>query len=151
MSNHWAVNCEHLHADKMIIQVDVTKFKVQPFRSYKICITMEEDYIKDIQMDPVCTHLFSFEKSVPYENEKDLEAREEIVDGIHENDINSVIKHQLDNIENYLKDDSKASLRKTALKIYKEEDLLSNRSDANCSCRFLLLTIISFFNTNFSY
>merc|ERR550519_1626810 len=33
----WAVNCEEEErGDKMIIEVDVTKFRVQPFRSYKV-------------------------------------------------------------------------------------------------------------------
>jgi len=65
-SNSWAITCEHEDADKMVIEVDVTKFRVQPFKSYKVCISLEEDYSWEMQMEEVCTHLFSFEKSVPY-------------------------------------------------------------------------------------
>merc|ERR1712179_190766 len=55
----------------MVIEVDVTKFRVQPFRSYKVCISLE-DYITDSYLDEVCTHLFSFEKYVPYVPEEEV-------------------------------------------------------------------------------
>ena len=63
----------------MVIEVDVTKFRVQPFRSYKVCISLE-DYITNSYLDEVCTHLFSFEKYVPYvpEEEVDDKAVEEV-------------------------------------------------------------------------
>ena len=77
--NSWAVNCEEEEqGDKMIIEVDVTKFRVQPFRSYKVCISLE-DYITDTFIDEVCTHLFSFEKYVPYVPEEEVEEEEEKV------------------------------------------------------------------------
>ena len=64
--NSWAVNCEEGElGDKMAIEVDVTKFRVQPFKSYKVCISLE-DSSTDSHLDEVCTHLFSFEKYVPY-------------------------------------------------------------------------------------
>ena len=64
--NSWAVNCEEGElGDKMVIEVDVTKFRVQPFKSYKVCISLE-DSPTDSHLDEVCTHLFSFEKYVPY-------------------------------------------------------------------------------------
>ena len=59
--NSWAVNCEEGLGDKMVIEVDVTKFRVQPFKSYKVCISLE-----DLPTDSeVCTNLFSSEKYVP--------------------------------------------------------------------------------------
>ena len=64
--NSWAVNCEEGElGDKMVIEVDVTKFRVQPFKSYKVCISLE-DSPTDSHLGEVCTHLFSFEKYVPY-------------------------------------------------------------------------------------
>jgi len=64
--NSWAVTCEEGElGDKMVIEVDVTKFRVQPFRSYKVCINLE-DSPTNSHLDEVCTHLFSFEKYVPY-------------------------------------------------------------------------------------
>ena len=63
--NSWAINCEKGElGDKMVIEVDVTKFRVQPFKSYKVCISLE-DSSTDSNLDEVCTHLFSFEKYVP--------------------------------------------------------------------------------------
>ena len=56
------------------IDVDVTKFKVQSFKSYKVCISID-DYTMDY-MDsakPVCTHLFSFEKYVPYNPDDEVD------------------------------------------------------------------------------
>merc|ERR1712106_307705 len=70
--NSWAVNCEEGElGDKMVIRVDVTKFRVQPFRSYKVCISLE-DSPTDSHLDEVCTHLFSFEKYVLYVPEVDM-------------------------------------------------------------------------------
>ena len=81
----WAVNCEEgEQGDKMVIEVDVTKFRVQPFRSYKVCISLD-DYITDSYLDEVCTHLFSFEKYVPY-------VPEEEVDDKAVEDVNTITK-----------------------------------------------------------
>ena len=64
--NSWAVNCEEGElGDKMVIEVDITKFRVQPFKSYKVCMSLE-DSSTDSHLDEVCTHLFSFRKYVPY-------------------------------------------------------------------------------------
>merc|ERR1712107_547164 len=38
--NSWAVQCEEQEVgDKMIVDVDITKYRVQPFKSYKVCIS----------------------------------------------------------------------------------------------------------------
>merc|ERR1712117_819981 len=51
--------------DKMIVDVDITKYRVQPFKSYKVCISLE-DPTSGSFLRQVCTHLFSFERAVPY-------------------------------------------------------------------------------------
>merc|ERR1712165_659732 len=51
--------------DKMIVDVDITKYRVQPFKSYKVCISLE-DPTSGSFLRRVCTHLFSFERAVPY-------------------------------------------------------------------------------------
>jgi len=72
----WAVTCTESATtktsitDRVSIQVDITKYKVQPFKSYKVCVSLEEKMAKE------CTHLFSFEKSVPYVLEEDAEVKE---------------------------------------------------------------------------
>ena len=64
--NSWAVQCEEQEVgDKMIVEVDITKYRVQPFKSYKVCISME-DPTSGSYLRRVCTHLFSFERAVPY-------------------------------------------------------------------------------------
>ena len=83
--NSWAVNCEKGElGNKMMIEVDVTKFRVQPFRSYKVCISLE-DSPTDSHLDEVCTHLFSFEKYVPYvpDDEEDEKLKENITEKHH--------------------------------------------------------------------
>jgi len=138
--NSWAVNCQECETDvsKLQIDVDVTKFRVQPFKSYKICVSID-DYSMDYYMDaadPTCTHLFSFEKYVPYNPDDEIETESddsgEKTAMVSENDtemvidvkqseiieseqkevdvevIETVLKHQLNNIENFLGDDSKA-------------------------------------------
>ena len=116
----------------------MTKFRVQPFKSYKVCISVE-DYALDWAAPPVCTHLFSFEKFVPYnpdtvarevteeaavtvnddhklnevnsEEASEHEAAEEIIENKQKDEaevIESVLKHQLSNIENFVRDDYKA-------------------------------------------
>merc|ERR1711890_152005 len=52
-------------SDKMIVDVDITKYRVQPFKSYKVCISLE-DPTSGSFLRRVCTHLFSFERAVPY-------------------------------------------------------------------------------------
>merc|ERR1712060_835339 len=64
--NSWAVQCEEQEfGDKMIVDVDITKYRVQPFKSYKVCISVE-DPTSGSYLQRVCTHLFSFERAVPY-------------------------------------------------------------------------------------
>ena len=64
--NSWAVQCEEQEVgDKMIVEVDITKYRVQPFKSYKVCISMD-DPTSGSYLQRVCTHLFSFERAVPY-------------------------------------------------------------------------------------
>ena len=64
--NSWAVQCEEQEVgDKMIVEVDITKYRVQPFKSYKVCISLE-DPSSGSYLRRVCTHLFSFERVVPY-------------------------------------------------------------------------------------
>ena len=64
--NSWAVQCEEQEVgDKMIVEVDITKYRVQPFKSYKVCISLE-DPSSGSYLRRVCTHLFSFERAVPY-------------------------------------------------------------------------------------
>merc|ERR1712072_349522 len=64
--NSWAVQCEEQEVgDKMIVDVDITKYRVQPFKSYKVCISLE-DPSSGSYLRRVCTHPFSFERAVPY-------------------------------------------------------------------------------------
>merc|ERR1712179_332804 len=101
----WAVNCEEgEQGDKMVIEVDVTKFRVQPFRSYKVCISLE-DYITDSYLDEVCTHLFSFEKYVPYVPEE--EVGEYLMR--EESETEKEVKTKLEDIEHFVRDDFKSS------------------------------------------
>ena len=123
--NSWAVNCEEEElGDMMVIEVDVTKFRVQPFKSYKVCISLEDLYT-DSYLDEVCTHLFSFEKYVPYvphvediedhsvseanknylksDSDMNLRRQERSVES------NKDLKTQLKNIENFIKDDYKSN------------------------------------------
>ena len=108
--NSWAVNCEEgEQGDKMVIEVDVTKFRVQPFRSYKVCISLE-DYITDTYIDEVCTHLFSFEKYVPYVPEE--EVGEDFVKSAvksENSDTEDDLKTKLEDIEHFVRDDFKSS------------------------------------------
>ena len=125
--NSWAVNCEEGElGDKMVIEVDVTKFRVQPFKSYKVCISLEYSPI-DSHLDKVCTHLFSFEKYVPYvpdhsvgeANKKYVKSDSEMIhrtqDSILEGGVESSndLKSQLKNIENFVRDDYKSNFFNT--------------------------------------
>ena len=103
----WAVNCEEgVQGDKMVIEVDVTKFRVQPFRSYKVCISLE-DYITDSYLDEVCTHLFSFEKYVPYVPEEEVGEWEYLMR--EESETEKDVKTKLEDIEHFVRDDFKSS------------------------------------------
>ena len=176
--NSWAVNCEEGElGDKMVIEVDVTKFRVQPFKSYKVCISLE-DSSTDSHLDEVCTHLFSFEKYVPYvPDEEEIEVKHrndtqitreekdnydnenlfkvsdetEIRPGILESemeDIESVLKHQLDDIDNYVRDDFKSQFLKLKDEIIQEIDhkfILSSSTKYHNNLTFIIISVISTF------
>jgi len=146
--NSWAVTClpsyESANSNKMLVEVDVTKFKVQPFRSYKVCISLD-DYEMNWLAEPVCTHLFSFEKYVPYNpdteepeetfsKETDIKdetlIKDEKIEAAIESDIEdktveieSVLKHQLSNIEHFVRDDFKAQYNEIEKVIVEEFQL----------------------------
>jgi len=64
--NSWSMQCrEEELGDKMEVEVDITKYKVQPFKSYKVCVSLDDASTLSF-MSRVCTHLFSFERAVPY-------------------------------------------------------------------------------------
>ena len=64
--NIWAVECrEEVLGSRMEVAVDITKYRVQPFKSYKVCVRLDDPSLGS-WMTPTCTHLFSFERSVPY-------------------------------------------------------------------------------------
>ena len=144
--NSWAVNCQPSYQEdnKMEVEVDVTKFKVQPFKSYKVCISLE-DYEMNWSLEPVCTHLFSFEKYVPYNPDTELDNKskdpadlkdETVIDNniidpaIDKSEredktieIESVLKHQLSDIEHFVRDDFKAQYSELTEKIVAEFEL----------------------------
>jgi len=148
--NSWAVTCQpsydSLDSNKMEVEVDVTKFKVQPFRSYKVCISLD-DYEFNWRGEPVCTHLFSFEKYVPYipdteqpeksssKDETDIKdetlIKAEKIEAAIESDsedktveIESVLKHQLSNIEHFVRDDFKAQFNDVKKEMVEEFEVL---------------------------
>ena len=49
----------------MEVTVDITKYRVQPFKSYKVCVSLDDPSLSSF-INPTCTHLFSFERAVPY-------------------------------------------------------------------------------------
>ena len=203
----WAVNCEEgEQGDKMVIEVDVTKFRVQPFRSYKVCISLE-DSPTESHLDEVCTHLFSFEKYVPYmpmpeadvtkkeieeanaiskdiENgdkedvmsifnqddnsldmhreegtksiAQELDALEKIPDNTTDRvrdenmniseDIESVLKHQLSDIDNYVRDDFQSQYLELKHEIIEEFDqkfIQSSSDRPNLYMGIFVLMIVS--------
>ena len=166
--NSWAVTCEEGElGDKMVIEVDVTKFRVQPFRSYKVCISLE-DSPTDSHLDEVCTHLFSFEKYVPYVPEQP-EVQINIIDQIKSDvkdtdiivkktekvivpkimseieDIESVLKQQLDDIDNYVRDDFKSQFLELKDEIVGEVEqkmIHSSSSELNLSIGIFLFLMI---------
>ena len=165
--NSWAVNCEEGElGDKMVIEVDVTKFRVQPFKSYKVCISLE-DSSTDSHLDEVCTHLFSFEKYVPYvPDEEDIEVEDgndaqiksgvknhkftevESSPGILESemeDIESVLKHRLDDIDNFERDDFKSQFLELKDEIVQEIDhkfIHSSSSKSHYKIAFLIISVV---------
>ena len=79
--NSWAVQCmEQELGDKMVVEVDVTKYRVQPFKSYKVCLSLEDPTMGSLPR--TCTHLFSFERAVPYipEDKEEVEEEDEVVE-----------------------------------------------------------------------
>ena len=165
----WAVNCEEgEQEDKMVIEVDVTKFRVQPFRSYKVCISLE-DYITDSYLDEVCTHLFSFEKYVPYVpeeevgetmNAKNSVGKEKISDKVGNNSISSnqvksentkvvnlnTLKEQLNDIENFVRDDFKKEVVDIEEKIIEEVEYVFKHSSAEgCNICYTNLFYLLYF------
>ena len=175
----------------MVIEVDVTKFRVQPFRSYKVCINLE-DSPTNSHLDEVCSHLFSFEKYVPYipdeekivitnktagqntidPKEKDVSRNfentmkdEKVLTGITNDnkttikietleDIESVLKHQLEDINNYVKDDFKSEFLEIKDKIVEEIDLkitneikvIHSSSSEPLLDKIILICLILFFH-----
>jgi len=190
--NSWAVNCEEGElGNKMVIEVDVTKFRVQPFRSYKVCISLE-DSPTDSHLDEVCTHLFSFEKYVPYvpeveekeikvNNDGYIEKKDESVK-VGESDIDvknennksetdilehtllpnseskveqhskdkkvianiDSIKHQLEDIENFVRDDFKSEAVNIEDKIFSEVNyLITHSGSESCNLSAAILICIA--------
>jgi len=101
--NSWAVTCEEGDVgDKMVIEVDVTKFRVQPFRSYKVCINLE-DSPTNSHLDEVCSHLFSFEKYVPYRpEEEETEVKEDINKLVENNDYKAVKNTEIESLDDLI-------------------------------------------------
>ena len=155
------------------IDVDVTKFRVQPFKSYKVCISLDDyDYTADYIAEPVCTHLFSFEKYVPYnpdmeeevEDKSDLKEdmvsddtdinyvksekreEEEVIEHKQKEEkvIESVLKQQLDNIENFVRDDFKVKyleLKDELIEKVEDKILHANSSVENLNGPRLIMII----------
>jgi len=166
--NSWAVYCRESEKDrsKMEVDVDVTKFRVEPFKSYKVCISLD-DYATDWAAAPACTHLFSFEKYVPYipdteggeavseesdivssEKQSELERVEEKIENkqkIEEVEaIESVLKHQLSNIENFVRDDYKAKYLELKEELIEEvEDKILHSSADKMQATIGLLILVS--------
>ena len=108
----------------------MTKFKVKPFRSYRVCISMEE-WASQYSMQEVCTHLFSFEKAVPYRPEPEKQKSDlkievdtktvpAVVKSEEEDIIESVLKQQLSDIDNFVRDDFKSEFQELKNEIVEE-------------------------------
>lgn len=149
------------------MDVDVTKFRVEPFKSYKVCVSLD-DYAMDWAAAPACTHLFSFEKYVPYipdteeksetvsddselvisEKQSELERDEEKIENkqkVEEAEaIESVLKHQLSNIENFVRDDYKAKYLELKDELIEEvEDKILHSSADKMQATIGLLILLS--------
>jgi len=167
--NSWAVYCRESEKDrsKMEVDVDVTKFRVEPFKSYKVCVSLD-DYATDWAASPACTHLFSFEKYVPYipdteaesetvsedselvssEKQSELERDEEKIENKQKVEeveaIESVLKHQLSNIENFVRDDYKAKYLELKDELIEEvEDKILHSSADKIQATVGLLILLS--------
>ena len=108
----------------------MTKFKVKAFRSYRVCISMEE-WASQYSMQEVCTHLFSFEKAVPYRPEPEQQKSDlkievdtktvpAVVKSGEEDIIESVLKQQLSDIDNFVRDDFKSEFQELKNEIVEE-------------------------------
>jgi len=126
--NSWAIQCgEQEVGDKMVVDVDITKYRVQPFKSYKVCCSLSDSPTSSF-LPRVCTHLFSFEQAVPYipeqvTTEAAIEERvtEDIVSDEEESELNSVlediIREEVESeqkrvIENTISDEEKSELER---------------------------------------
>ena len=150
------------------VDVDVTKFRVEPFKSYKVCVSLD-DYAMDWAAAPACTHLFSFEKYVPYipdteeksetgsdhselvnsEKQSELERDEKKIENKQKVEkeaetIESVLKHQLSNIENFVRDDYKAKYLELKDELMEEvEDKILHSSADKMQATIGLLILLS--------
>ena len=87
--------------DKMVVEVDVTKYRVQPFKSYKVCLSLEDPTMGSLPR--TCTHLFSFERAVPYipeEKEEVEEVEEKVKEEVREvmREVVSEVKEKLETL-----------------------------------------------------
>jgi len=97
--NSWAIQCgEQEVGDKMVVDVDITKYRVQPFKSYKVCCSLSDSPTSSF-LPRVCTHLFSFEQAVPYVPEEvttqtaiDKRVFEDTLIDEEESELNSVLE-----------------------------------------------------------
>ena len=136
------------------MDVDVTKFRVEPFKSYKVCVSLDE-YATSWSKEPACTHLFSFEKYVPYipdieeksetvgddfervksEKQSELMRDEEKIENQQKVEeveaIESVLKQQLSNIENFVRDDYKVKYQELKDELIEEveDKILHSNAD----------------------
>lgn len=150
------------------VDVDVTKFRVEPFKSYKVCVSLD-DYAMDWAAAPACTHLFSFEKYVPYipdtegksetvsdeselvnsEKQSELDRDKEKIENkqkVEEAEaIESVLKHQLSNIENFVRDDYKAKYLELKDELIEEveDKILHSSADKMQAATIGLLILLS--------
>jgi hypothetical protein len=94
--------------DKMVVEVDVTKYRVQPFKSYKVCLSLEDPTMGSLPR--TCTHLFSFERAVPYIPEEKEEEEEE--------EVREIVKEVVREVKEKLE-----SLSETAGRVSEEREL----------------------------
>ena len=131
------------------------------------------DYTADYIAAPVCTHLFSFEKYVPYNPDMEVESvedksdlkedmvsddsdinyvksekriEEEVIESKQKEEevIESVLKQQLDNIENFVRDDFKVKyleLKDELIEKVEDKILQANSSVENLNGPKLIMII----------